>query len=80
MYVKCVFYMKFLIKNLNLLLKKTELGKSCNVNCDVFISVPCAVGRQGVLSILNQPLSEHEKSLFQKSVEKVSQELQKIQI
>ena len=38
---------------------------------DICIGVPCIIGKNGVESILDIPLNDHEKSLFSKSAEAV---------
>lgn len=43
------------------------------VDKEIFASVPCVLGEDGVLSQIKIPLSESEQDLFNKSIEQISQ-------
>jgi L-lactate dehydrogenase len=45
----------------------TGLAGKHGVSQDVFLSLPCVIGRDGVESVMTQPLSKLEQKQLQKS-------------
>lgn len=52
-------------------IKKVLQGCRHGIDKDVFMSLPCILGCNGVLSIVRQQLNDEEKAQIQKSADKM---------
>ncbi|MNC81185.1 L-lactate dehydrogenase P [compost metagenome] len=69
-----------ILNNEGAVLNVSTLLNNYNGVSDVFLGAPCVVDRSGVREVLDLPLSEDEKAMFQKSAEKLKAEISKLEL
>lgn len=69
-----------ILSNEGAVLNVSTLLNNYNGVSEVFLGAPCVVDRSGVREVLQLPLSDEERNLFQQSAEKLKSEIAKLEL
>ncbi|MFD1774629.1 L-lactate dehydrogenase [Paenibacillus rhizophilus] len=69
-----------ILSNEGAVLNVSTLLNNYNGVSDAFLGAPCIVDRSGVREVLQLPLSDEERNLFQQSAEKLKAEIAKLEL